>query len=223
MMTMPQMPTEDALVAFAALGTQLQQSPERRFMLGIAGIGGSGKSTLAAQLVDAAQAAGIAAVLVPMDGFHLTNAELERRGVRHLKGTPETFDAQGYAAVLRAIRADAGPVLFPIYDRQLHEPVLPADEAHTVQPQHRLVITEGNYLLLQRPPWQQIADLLDETWLLDVPVELARERIIARHIRGGRTPEDARAHSERVDGPNAAIILEQGKPPGRLVTVAGSG
>lgn len=216
------MPNQPQLAAhaFDQLLDRLSATPDRRMILGIAAIGGAGKSTLAEQLRQHATDAGITAALVPMDGFHLPNDQLEDQGIRHLKGQPQTFDADGYVALIEQIKANDQPVTFPIYDRNLHNPVWPNDAAHTIEPfpvGPQLVITEGNYLLLHSPPWSGLANMLDEAWLLDVPIEVAKNRIIARHIRGGRSAEDAAAHYARVDGPNAQLILSHARPGHLLV------
>jgi pantothenate kinase len=191
-----------------------------RYLLGIAGIGGAGKSTLAARLLAAVeQAAPGMARLVPMDGFHLANAVLDAWGLRPYKGAPQTFDAAGYIDLLRRLRdADALSMPFPVYDRALHEPMLrPGDPASTVDASIRLIITEGNYLLLDQPPWSQLADVLDECWLLETDAVTARQWIIGRHVRGGRSAEDAEAHYERTDLPNANLVMSCQRQPTRRV------
>jgi pantothenate kinase len=190
----------------AALG------PPRRFVLGIVGVPGSGKSTLAEAVRREFEArrAGSAAV-VPMDGFHYTNAELEARGLRGMKGSPETFDAASFVQLLR--RARAGEALtFPVYDRALHEPAWRDEPAQTLGGGTAIVVTEGNYLLLDRDPWHALAGVIDECWFLDVPLETARDRILARHRRGGRDAADALAHYEAVDRANAELVVRESRP-----------
>lgn len=225
----------DELLATLARGlVERATSSTRRFIVGIAGIGGAGKSTLAARLLASVNHVAVAtcdtrsaerqiAVLVPMDGFHFANAMLERLNRRQRKGAPDTFDVHAYLALLRQLRgtsADAGngpaPIPFPIYDRALHEPVL-QPEQNAVMLHHRIVITEGNYLLLDEPPWTQLADLLDECWLLDTPFERSRDWILARHVRGGRSPQDAAAHYERCDLANARLVREKLRQPERVL------
>ncbi|MEE6297373.1 nucleoside/nucleotide kinase family protein [Georgenia wangjunii] len=158
-----------------------------RRILGIAGAPGSGKSTLTDALVSALAPA---AVLVPMDGFHLANAELERLGRRDRKGAPDTFDAAGYVALLTRLRAADGEAVYaPIFDRDLEEAIA---GAVPVPPQTPLVVTEGNYLLLEDEPWARVRDLLDEAWFVEVDDELRVERLIRRHVEHGKTPAAAR-------------------------------
>lgn len=170
-----------------------------RRLLGIAGPPGAGKSTLAAAL---AAALAPAAVVVPMDGFHLANAELDRLGRRGRKGAPDTFDAAGYVALLARLRAAEDTVWAPEYRRGLGEPVA---GAIAVPPQLPLVITEGNYLLLDGP-WAGVRPLLDEVWYVEVDDTLRRERLAARHRRHGRSAADAAAWVEQTDEPNARRV-----------------
>jgi pantothenate kinase len=174
----------------------------RRRLLGLVGAPGSGKSTLAQALLDALP--GLAQV-VPMDGFHLANAELQRLGRAGRKGAPDTFDSAGYAALLRRLREqrDGEIVYAPEFRREIEEPIA---GAIAVLPQTRLVITEGNYLLLDEGPWAQVAPLLDEVWYVDVDDRLRRDRLVRRHEQFGRSREAALAWVADTDEPNARRI-----------------
>lgn len=186
-----------------------------RRLLGVVGPPGAGKSTLAALM---AQALGERAQAVPMDGYHLAQVELERLGRAHRKGAPDTFDAAGYAALLRRLRQQ-GPdetVYAPDFRREIEEPVAGALPVFAATP---LVITEGNYLLLDDDPaWAPVADLLDEAWYLDVPADLRLERLAARHMRFGRTREQALAWIAQTDEPNARRIETSAHRARRRVT-----
>lgn len=186
----------DELVARAR---PLASGPRR--ILGLAGAPGAGKSTLAARLV---RALAPAAVLVPMDGFHLANAELERLGRRERKGAPDTFDALGYVALLQRLR-QPGPdaVYAPRFDRRLEEAVAGAIAVPADTP---LVVTEGNYLLLDEQPWAQVRPLLDEAWFLEVDDTLRVERLVHRHVAHGKEPARAREWVLRSDESNARLI-----------------
>ncbi|MCW2851956.1 MAG: coaA 1 [Nocardioides sp.] len=167
-------------------------------MLGITGSPGAGKSMLAALL-----ALRHGATVVPMDGFHLADIELERRGLRDRKGAPETFDAPGYAALLRRVRDREDLVLAPTFERELEQPVA---GALPVPGDAELVVTEGNYLLLPEQPWPRVRAQLDDVWHVVVDDGLRLERLVARHVRFGKTPDEARAWVERVDQPNALRV-----------------
>ena len=170
-----------------------------RALLGVTGAPGAGKSTLASLL----SAAVPGSIVVPMDGFHRTTASLAARGWVAERGSPRTFDADGYVALLRSLRG-GGRVLAPAFDRSNEEPVPDVIE---VGADVRLVITEGNYLLLDEPPWSAIRDLLDEVWFVEVPESQRIEWLVARHVAYGRTAAEAR---ERVthgsDAANAALV-----------------
>jgi pantothenate kinase len=171
----------------------------RRVLLGITGPPAAGKSSIAA----AVAAAVPGAVVVPMDGFHLTTAELQRRGWVEERGTPRTFDAEGYVALLRRVRA-GDSVRAPAFDRCVEEPV---PDAIVVPRSAPLVITEGNYLLLDVAPWCSIRALLDEVWFVEVPEPVRLERLIARHVEFGRTPAQARERATRgSDAANARLV-----------------
>ena len=182
------------------LAAALDTTPGR-VVVGITGPPGAGKSTLALGLVARFNGASY----LPMDGFHLSNAALDRLGRRDRKGAVDTFDAAGYVAVLRRVRSDYGrlDVRVPAFDRRLDEPVaagqvIPADS--------RLVITEGNYLGLPDGEWAPVHGLLDRLYYADCPAAVRRERLVARHIEGGRAPEAAAAYVDEVDEPNARLV-----------------
>ena len=172
-----------------------------RLILGLAGTPGAGKSSAAASIAATYKDE---AVVVPMDGFHLAQAELERLGRASRKGAPDTFDATGYAALLDRIRRVTGETVYaPQFHREIEEPVA---GSIAIQPEHRLVITEGNYLLLETPPWDRIRPLLDACWLIDIAKRSRIERLVARHMRFGRTREAAQEWVHRSDEANATVV-----------------
>jgi pantothenate kinase len=163
-----------------------------------------GKSTLAAAVVAAYErdtGAGTAAV-VSMDGFHLRQAELMRRGLADVKGAPETFDADGFVSLLRRLRVAASVTPVPVFDRSIEEPV---EGALTIRPEQRLVVVEGNYLLLD-DGWRPVRDLLDEVWHLHLPDDLRVPDLVARHVAHGRSEEGAREWVLRSDEANARLV-----------------
>jgi len=174
----------------------------QRRLLGLVGAPGSGKSTLAQALLHALPGR---AQVVPMDGFHLANIELRRLGRADRKGAPDTFDGAGYVALLRRLREQRGDeiVYAPEFRREIEEPIA---GAIAVLPETRLVITEGNYLLLDNGPWAGAASLLDEVWYVDVDDVLRRERLVRRHEQFGRSRAEALAWVEQTDEPNARRI-----------------
>lgn len=180
--------------------------------MGIAGPPGAGKSTYAAELVARSE---VPAAVVPMDGFHLADVTLTALGLRDRKGAPETFDPAGLAALLHRLREETGPVYVPGFDRILEQPVA---AALVVQPDVELVVVEGNYLLLDRPEWRAVRAALDEVWYVDVPADLRRQRLLARHVEFGKGAAEAAAWVARVDDPNAALVEASRDRADRVVT-----
>ncbi|TDC82600.1 nucleoside/nucleotide kinase family protein [Micromonospora sp. KC606] len=188
-----------------------------RQLLGIAGAPGAGKSTLAERIV---AAVGPAARLVPMDGFHLAQAALERLGRADRKGAADTFDANGYVSLLRRLRRkEPSAVWAPAFRRDIEEPVAGAIE---VPPAVRLVVTEGNYLLLTNPPWDEVRTLLHEVWFLDLDARLRLRRLVARHEAYGRSPADAAAWAHGSDEANAALVTSTADRADLVVRLADS-
>jgi pantothenate kinase len=173
-----------------------------RRLLGVAGAPGSGKSTIAHQVV-AALGPDLAR-LVPMDGFHLAQRELERLGRADRKGAADTFDAAGFVSLLARLRsAEEAVVYAPEFRREIEEPIACAVPVPREIP---LIVTEGNYLLVGDGDWAHVRPLLDEAWLVETDEELRQERLIARHIAFGKDPEYARAWSLGTDERNALLV-----------------
>ena len=183
---------------------------ERRVILGITGPPGAGKTRLAEEIVSTFDDA----VAVPMDGFHLADVELRRLGRLGRKGAIDTFDADGYLALLDRIRSVPSHTVYaPAFDRGIEQPVAGSIPIPSTA---RLVVTEGNYLLDDEAPWPSVRNLLSEVWFVDVARDERRRRLVARHIEFGKSPEQAEAWVSAVDEPNAARI-ETARPRADLV------
>ncbi len=176
-----------------------------RFLIALAGPPGAGKSTLAAELV---QALGVGAKSVPMDGFHYDDAVLIARGARDRKGAPDTFDAQGFFHLLRRLRVE-DEVAIPLFDRDLEISRAGAD---IVTKDDRLLVVEGNYLLLNEAPWPEAAPLFDLTVWIDVPEAELDRRLVARWAHYGKTHEQARAWIDGNDMPNIRRVTQNSRP-----------
>jgi pantothenate kinase len=174
----------------------------RRKLLGLVGPPGSGKSTLAAALQ---QVFGSLSQVVPMDGYHLANVELQRLGRAGRKGAPDTFDSAGYANLLQRLhkQGDGEIVYAPEFHRDIEEPIA---GAIPVLAKTQLIITEGNYLLLEDGHWADVAGLLDEVWYVEVDDRLRSDRLVQRHQHFGRSREAALAWVAGTDEPNARLI-----------------
>lgn len=195
-----------ALAAAVADRADRRTDPRRRYVLGIAGPPAAGKSTLALAVRDELnRAAGRRiAEVAPMDGFHLSNAELRRIDALHRKGEPDTFDAAGYGRLLATARADGdSDVGWPTFDRSIEATV---PNGVVLTPEVRIVVTEGNYLLLDTGDWAAVRPTLDEAWYLDADPAVLEARLIARHLAGGKSEDEARWKTTESDLPNAALV-----------------
>jgi len=150
-----------------------------------------------------------------MDGFHLANVELARLGRAHRKGAPDTFDSAGYVDLLKRLHSQAADEIIyaPEFRREIEEPIA---GAIPIFPETQLLITEGNYLLLEEGHWQKVPTYLDEIWYVDVDDDLRIGRLADRHVQFGRTRDEAVAWVNNTDEPNARLI-EQGKHRAHLV------
>jgi len=173
---------------------------ERR-ILGITGAPGAGKSTVAHAVADAL---GGQAARVGMDAFHLANEVLAAHGSRDRKGAPDTFDPWGYANLLHRLKTNREPVVYaPVFDRSLEESI---GGAVPVAREVRLVITEGNYLILDAEGWRESRDQIDEVWYLDVNDDERQRRLVKRHQAFGKPRQDAEAWALGSDQRNASIV-----------------
>lgn len=180
-----------------------------RFIAALAGPPGAGKSTLAAELV---AALGKGAKAVPMDGFHYDDAVLTARGARNRKGAPDTFDVAGFRHLLTRLRVE-DEVAIPLFDRDLEISRAGAD---IVGPDDRILIVEGNYLLLNEAPWPDLTPLFDLTIWIDVPEAELDRRLVDRWAHYGKSPAEARAWIDGNDMPNIRRVT-QGSRPADLV------
>lgn len=207
------MPTRLELTPQSALSVivthvlEMERHTRNRLAIGLAGGPGSGKSTLAREVVTALNATQPgSAALVPMDGFHMRHSKLEALGQVDFKGAPHTFEGADFVNFLHHLKASKAAVKGPAYSRKIEDVV---DDAFEVAPDVRVLVVEGNYLLLTDPPWAGVKPLLDFSVYLDVPRETVRTRLMQRHAEEGLfTEERNRLHIERTDLPNYDLVFE---------------
>lgn len=192
----------NSLEAALERAISLTHNTPTRVIIGLVGKPGAGKSTLSSFLLKRLPKETTA--LVPMDGYHLSNAQLALLGRADRKGAPDTFDSYGYANLLHQIKTNtSGEIYFPIFHREIEESIAAEGVIH---PHTSLILTEGNYLLLERDGWSQIAETLTETWFIDIDNDKRMARLVARHIKFGKTPSVAHAWANGTDAQNAELI-----------------
>nr|WP_281501848.1 AAA family ATPase [Aliiroseovarius sp. F20344] len=175
------------------------------FLIGIAGPPATGKSTLAERLVADLNAAGTKTCFCPMDGFHLTNAQLDAQGLRAAKGRIDTFDADAFIAAVQRLTA-RDPFWWPVYSRQRHDPI---PEGTRISGTEDVYVTEGNYVLSNAEPWRTASDAFNLSLFVDTPDEILRQRLLNRHHKSGRSQSEALEKIDRTDIPNAGIIRNE--------------
>lgn len=173
-----------------------------RTLIGIVGKPGAGKSTVVEQIEKKYRPDQVS--IIPMDGFHLSNEELISLGRRERKGAPDTFDVEGFISLIERVKIDDSiDHMFPIFHREIeasiaHEGIVPKGS--------KVLVIEGNYLFSEEHSWSKVYPLLDHTWFIEIDDEIRIERLIARHVRYGKTPEEAEAWSRGSDETNARFI-----------------
>ncbi|WP_165612677.1 nucleoside/nucleotide kinase family protein [Mycobacterium kubicae] len=207
------MTTNAASAIMSALMVHIGSHAHARMIVGLAGPPGSGKSTLASVVVDEINARGqYSAVVMPMDGFHLSNVQLEKKGIAAIKGAPETFDVDGFIATLARIRKPSSKTVYvPDYSRVVHESIA---ASIAITPETNIVVLEGNYLLLGSGAWQEISSYIDQPWFLDIEWDVCRQRLIGRHIATGKPPAAASEWVDRSDKANYDLVVKNSRTKG---------
>lgn len=181
-----------------------ESSYDRRRIIGITGPPGASKSLTAAAITrEVARRGTIPIAALSMDGFHMRNDKLHALGLEHMKGAPETFEAEQFVRSVQALRADDREVAWPEYSRVLHDPV---EATVTITPSIRCIILEGNYLLLDRAPWSRLRELIDSVFYVDAENTTLERRLVDRQLRAGRSRHEAADHISRVDIPNRDLV-----------------
>ena len=183
-----------------------QTSFPSRFILAISGPPGSGKSTISSLI---ANSLGECAKIVPMDGFHLENQRLKDLNLFHRKGSPKTFDAYGFLELIRNIRKKES-LTFPIFNRDADETI---KDAETLCPKHKIIIIEGNYLLLNKHPWSDLKEYFDLSIYLEVSDIKLEKRLTDRWIEHGLDPISASVRAINNDMANVSYVKKHSIHP----------
>ena len=197
-----------------------EKSKNERFLLAITGVPGSGKSTLANLLMKNTNEVlkEERAIVIPMDGYHYHNDILVEKGLLSLKGIPQTFDAQRFVMLIKEIASEKIEQIYcSSYDRAIHNPV---ERSILIENKHKIIIVEGNYLLLDTYPWNELSELFSESWFIETPPTTTKERLISRHVLTGRSVEEALSKINSTDAPNAELILQTRAKATKVITVA---
>lgn len=179
-----------------------------RYLVGIAGPPGAGKSTLADNLREDLVTRGELAEVLPMDGFHMDNDLLQERGLLARKGAPETFDVRGFIDILAAVRTGDQEVLVPVFDRSREIAIA---SARAIDAETRIILVEGNYLLLDQGPWKQLDGKFDLTIFVGPPYSVLEERLRSRWIGYGLDESAIQAKLYQNDLPNGRLIIENSR------------
>lgn len=197
-----------------------EKNGKKRFLLGITGTPGAGKSTLAEALMKNTNKTlqEEKAIVVPMDGYHYHNDILIEKGLLPLKGIPQTFDSSKFVMLIKEIATGKSEKIYcPSYDRSLHNPV---EDSILIEEGHQIIIVEGNYLLFDTEPWNELGDLFTESWFVETPPETTQERLVSRHVLAGRSIEDAINKINSTDAPNAELIIQTRQRATKVIRVA---
>ncbi|MFB2549797.1 nucleoside triphosphate hydrolase [Ensifer soli] len=191
-----------------------------RFVAGIAGPPGAGKSTLSEALLAELTARGETAAILPMDGFHMDNGILEARGLLSRKGAPETFDVRGFLDIVAAVRRGDEEVLVPVFDRSREIAIA---SARAILPETRIVLAEGNYLLLDEAPWTRLDGAFDMTIFVGPAYEVLRDRLKARWEGYGLPADEVMRKLDGNDLPNGRRVIERSRPADLSVDIVAIG
>jgi pantothenate kinase len=186
----------------------------QRFIIAVAGPPGSGKSTLSEQLAEMLRTRSMQSHIISLDGFHLENSILKGLGLLDRKGSPTTFDVLAFIQVMKRLAAYESDVAIPKFDRKRD---ISIEHASIVSTQDKILIVEGNYLLLNHKQWVELQDIWDETVFINPGMEVLEKRLIDRWLSYGMDNESAQIRAFRNDIPNAKNVIENSLPANILI------
>lgn len=191
----------------------LLQGSKPRTMIGIVGKPGAGKSTVVTEIQKQFSTEEVA--IIPMDGYHLSNEELIKLGRRERKGAPDTFDVEGFISLITRVRNEIDKDhTFPIFHREIE--ASKADEGIVLR-NTKVIVIEGNYLFSEEHNWSEVFPLLDQSWFIEIDDEIRMQRLITRHIKYGKTPQEAEEWSRGSDEANAKFIAKTASRAERII------
>ena len=191
----------------------LLQGSKPRTMIGIVGKPGAGKSTVVTEIQKQFSTEDVA--IIPMDGYHLSNEELIRLGRRERKGAPDTFDVEGFISLITRVRNEIDKDhTFHIFHREIE--ASKADEGIVLR-NTKVIVIEGNYLFSEEHNWSEVFPLLDQSWFIEIDDEIRMQRLITRHIKYGKTPQEAEDWSRGSDEANAKFIAKTASRAERII------
>jgi pantothenate kinase len=194
----------------------LLQGSKPRTMIGIVGKPGAGKSTIVTEIQKQFSTEEVA--IIPMDGYHLSNEELIKLGRLERKGAPDTFDVEGFISLITRVRNEIGKEhTFPIFHREIE--ASKADEGIVLR-NTKVIVIEGNYLFSEEHNWSEVFPLLDQSWFIEIDDEIRMQRLITRHIKYGKTPQEAEEWSRGSDELNARFIEKTAARAGNIIKLA---
>lgn len=198
-----------------ALADRILAAPfsSRRRLVALAGAPASGKSTLAEELVAHLNASGKVSQIVPMDGFHLDNEILKNKDILDRKGSPASFDADGFVRLIAALKSE-DQVYYPLFDRGRDIAIAGAG---CVDESCETVVVEGNYLLLGEAPWSKLSEYWDYSVWVDVPREDLKARLLQRWSDNGLSEREALVRVTENDLPNASVAMEKSLPVDEVI------
>lgn len=201
----------------------IDQEHRGRQIFFLAGPPGTGKSTFAAIVQSVAKIQYEKNLFVlPMDGFHFPNEYLRQNFIlrdgeniplKNIKGAPESYDLASMTKSLEKLKNNQD-LRWPIYDRIIHDVVPDALDI----PADGIFIVEGNYLLLDEPGWRELSQFAQKRFFITISETVLRERLISRHLRGGKTLDHAQRWVDQSDLSNARRVLAHQLPADRIIS-----